>query len=77
MHNVTCVRLSCEVFASIEFVGSFPSSDLALLAAHRHATADGLPVPRGPIEFGPDDELYRTGGMDGRSNLYHVVELNH
>lgn len=76
MHNVTCVRLVCWRFDRVEFVGSFPSEGVALLACGRHAARDGMPTPSGPTEFGPDDELYRTDGDDGRSNLYHVVELN-
>lgn len=75
MHNVTCVRLVCWRFDRVEFVGSFPTPSQATLAALRHATAAGLPVPASPPDADPDGELYRADRDDGVSHLYHVVDL--
>ena len=67
-HLVTCVRLVCDVFLSVELVGSYPSEAAAALHA-------GVGWPCG-VEGGDDGALYRTPVGDcGDRYVYDLVAV--
>lgn len=72
---VTCVRLVCDVFLSVELVGAYPSAVTAALAMAAHAVHAGVGWPSG-VEDGDDDSLYRTPvGDRGDRHVYLLVAV--
>ena len=78
---LTCVRLVCDVFLSVELVGGYPSAVAAALGMAAHAVQAGVGWPRGEGDGDKTDDSaagtrYRTPvGDRGGRHVYHLVAV--
>ena len=75
LYVVTCVRLVCDVFRSVEPVGAYPTEAAAALAMAAHAVRSGVGVPDGGDGERAVAEFWTPPGDRGDRHVYCLAAV--